>query len=312
MQDATHRSPPIISSLLSLALVVLVASAIAGARPPLFLAINASALIPAFILWHLFANSRLLSLAFVNLVAVYASVFALFADEVFEGVGTGVLALGFLLPIVMFLLGCWWRQAEVGAEVAHPTLAGERGITRAIVWLAPVFLVGLTVLVLSRLSQPLVDNNLGFLAAMLLIGLIVMVVSRDVATFLVDVGLLFEEFFGRVRHLLVPAFAFLTFYSLLVVVFASVYSLVSRFGIESHFRVALEMRPLSFAESLHFSITTLSTVGYGDIVPLTSLTRTIAAIQVVCGTLLLLFGVSEILEYARERRRPRRRSGHED
>ena len=168
------------------------------------------------------------------------------------------------------------------------------------------------VLALSRLSQPFVDNATGFLAAMLLIGLIVMVVSRDVATFLVDIGLLFEEFFGRISHLLVPAFAFLTFYSLFVVVFASVYCLIGRYGIDSHFQVALEARPLSFSEALHFSVATLSTVGYGDIVPLSSIARVIAAVEVVCGTMLLLFGVSEILEYAREQRRPRRRSRDED
>jgi len=53
---------------------------------------------------------------------------------------------------------------------------------------------------------------------------------------------------------------------------------------------------------------TPSTVGYGDIVPLTSVARLIAALQIVCGTLVLSFGFSEIAAYARDRsdrRRPR-------
>lgn len=312
MTTTKRRRAQIVSNVLSVALVVLVAFAIASSRTGLFGTIIASALVPAIALQRLFPESRLLWMAFVNLVAVYASVFALFVDEVFEGVGTATLSFGFALPIALFLFGCWWRRAEVGAEVAHPALRTEQGVVRALFWLAPVFMVGAVVLALSRLSQPMVDSEIGFLAAMLLIGLIVMVVSRDVAMFLVDIGLLFEEFFGRVSHLLVPAFAFLTFYSLLVVVFASVYCLISRFGIEAHFRVALEARPLTFAEALHFSVATLSTVGYGDIVPLSSIARVIAAAEVICGTMLLLFGVSEILEYAREQRRTRPRRRHDD
>ncbi len=46
----------------------------------------------------------------------------------------------------------------------------------------------------------------------------------------------------------------------------------------------------------------MSTVGYGDIVPHSSLARVLASIEIVCGFMLLLFGVSELLEYTREHR----------
>jgi voltage-gated potassium channel len=62
-------------------------------------------------------------------------------------------------------------------------------------------------------------------------------------------------------------------------------------------------RALSFPEAIHFSIVTISTVGYGDIVPASNLARVLAFIEVVCGVMLLLFGVSELLEYTREHRR---------
>jgi hypothetical protein len=45
------------------------------------------------------------------------------------------------------------------------------------------------------------------------IGLIILGVSRSVAIFLVDAGLLFEEFFARMSRLAIPAFAFLTLYA---------------------------------------------------------------------------------------------------
>ena len=57
----------------------------------------------------------------------------------------------------------------------------------------------------------------------------------------------------------------------------------------------------TFFESLYFSVTTLATVGYGDIVPLSNLVRMLAAFEVIVGVLLILFGVSELLEYARHR-----------
>jgi hypothetical protein len=62
---------------------------------------------------------------------------------------------------------------------------------------------------------------------------------------------------------------------------------------------------LSFSESIYFSIGTISTVGYGDITPHSSLARVLASLEVFCGIMLLLFGVSELLEYAREHRQGR-------
>jgi hypothetical protein len=59
---------------------------------------------------------------------------------------------------------------------------------------------------------------------------------------------------------------------------------------------------LSFSESIYFSIVSIGTVGYGDIVPHSSLARLLASIEVICGFMLLLFGVSELLEYTREHR----------
>jgi voltage-gated potassium channel len=137
------------------------------------------------------------------------------------------------------------------------------------------------------------------------IGLVVLGVSRDVAIFLVDAGLLFEEFSGRIARLVIPAFAFLTFYSLLIILFASAYHMLSVYIPGAHFYVGGTARSLSFSESIYFSIISIATVGYGDIVPHSSLARLLASIEVVCGFMLLLFGVSELLEYTRENRRKR-------
>ena len=90
----------------------------------------------------------------------------------------------------------------------------------------PVFFVGAAVILLSRTVGALANMDMMAPRNMSIIGLIVLTVSREVAIFLVDAGLLFDEFFSRVSRLVIPAFAFFTFYSLIVILFASAYRLI--------------------------------------------------------------------------------------
>lgn len=295
---------------ISLTLVALVAVSVAGNALILFLAIIASAGVATALIRWLFPEAPFFALTFANLIALYASIFAFFMEELFELIGPAVAGLGFSFPVLFFLVGCWLRREDVQAVVDNPDLRGGRRLYRALLWLLPVFAVGFGVLVLSVIDAPLVNNSAAFLASMLLIGLIVLAVSRDVAVFLVDAGLLFEEFFHRMSRLAVPAFAFLTFYSLLVIVFASIYCILSQYSPDPHFRVANVARSLGYSEAIHLSITTISTVGYGDIVPISNAARVLTSIEVICGVLLLLFGVSELMEYTREHRREHGAGGH--
>ena len=91
----------------------------------------------------------------------------------------------------------------------------------------------------------------------------------------------------------------------LAIVFAGVYRVLDKLGDASHFSIHGVVRDITYAESLYFSIITMATVGYGDITPVTNVARLIAAVEVVLGVLLLLFGFSEIMSYMRERRGPR-------
>lgn len=288
---------------LSFCLVVVVALAIAGVDSPLFLAILACATLPTVALHRMFPKSGLLWIAFVNLIAVYASVFALFVDEVFKGIAPWTLSLGFAIPIGLFVLGSWRHQARLAEQTVDTAPPSHALISGAFNWLIPIGGVGAVVMMVALVSAETAGSEPFFLAAMVLIGVIVFAVSGEVANFLVNVGLLFEEFAQRLTHLVVPALAFLTFYGLIVVVFAAVYTIASQAGLRDHFRVGANVRTLSYPEALHLSVSTLSTVGYGDIVPLSSLARSLTAIEVVIGTMLLLFGVSEVLEYTRERRK---------
>ena len=290
---------------LTIVFISLVAVATAGIANLLILAIVLSAALAIAVIRVLFPASPLFSIAFGNLTAIYVAIFSLFVEEVFAEVKVRILGIGFCLPIIFFVAGCWLRRGQISTLVARPAIRDGQRLMQAAAWLAPIFLVGAAVFLLSRTDETLANTDMVFLGAMFIIGVIVLAVSRDVATFLVDAGLLFDEFFTRVSQLLVPAFAFLSFYSVLVILFASVYRIMSQYSFEPHFYVGNTPRALSFSESIYFSIVTISTVGYGDILPHSSLARVLASLEVICGFLLLLFGVSELLEYAREHRRNR-------
>jgi voltage-gated potassium channel len=290
----------------SLAFVAMVAFGVAGSLNALFVAITTSAAVASVLVRWLFPRRAFFSLTFANLIAVYAAVFAFFMEQVFGNVSSVAAGIGFSLPVVAFLCGCLiWRES-IGLLVNNPSLRDSHSLLSSVSWLLPISAVGIGVLLLSLQYSVVVDTSLVFLATMALIALIVLAVSQSVAIFLVDAGLLFDEFFQRMSRLAVPAFAFLTFYSLFVIAFASVYSIMSRHSGEAHFKVEGVARGLSFSEGVHFSIVTISTVGYGDIVPISSMARALASAEVVCGVMLLLFGVSELIEYSREHRRDRR------
>lgn len=290
---------------LSLAVTALVAIAVAGKPDLRFFAVVGSACVAALIVLRLFPKGRLLALTMINLIAVYVAVFAFFVDELFGRIGPDIVGVGFLLPPSAFLAGCWYWRDEVTAVLDAPHLRDTKSIFQALKWLVPVFSVGGGALLLSVYAESVVNNEVAYLGAMGIIAFIVLVLARDIATFLLDAGLLFEEFFRRMARLAIPAFAFLTCYAMMVIIFASLYMLMARHGGQAHFRVVGETRAITFPEAVHFSITTLSTVGYGDIVPASNAARVIASAEVICGLLLLMFGVSELQEYAREHRRQR-------
>ncbi|MGE5202162.1 MAG: potassium channel family protein [Acidobacteriota bacterium] len=254
------------------------------------------------VLYTVFPGSRFFTFAFANLIGIYACVFGFFVEVHFREVDRAVVAIGFVAPLAAFLAGVLWRRHLIRAVVFSTELRDERRFGHALLWLAPVFAVGALTFVIPEAHPSTAALDWIFLAAMGTIAAVVLVSSRDVAVFLLDTGLLFEEFFGRAAGLIVPAFAFLTFYSLVVILFAAVFSVLDRLTHIPHFRIDGAVRPITFAEGLYFSVTTLSTVGYGDIAPATGLARVLVGFEIICGVMLLIFGVNEIMNYSRDRR----------
>jgi voltage-gated potassium channel len=206
-------------------------------------------------------------------------------------------ACGFILPLAAFVGGAYWRRHTIRTIVLTEDVRTGPRFNRIFIWILPVFAIGaLTFLMPGHDIAPTVVTEL-FFVAMLAISAVVLLVSRDISIFLLDTGLLFEGFFQAAARLVTPAFAFLTFYSLLVIVFASLYTILDRFTDPPNFMIDGRPRDITFPESLYFSLVTLSTVGYGDIQPHTGFARLITATEILLGVLLLLFGFSAIISH---------------
>jgi voltage-gated potassium channel len=284
------------------ALLALIALSLEDLGVYLVVVLFGSVAVLVAVLYTVFPGSRFFTFALANLIGIYACVFGFFVEVHFRQVDRAVVTVGFVAPLAAFLAGALWRRHLIRAIVFSTELRDERHFGRALLWLAPVFAVGALTFVLPEAGLSTATLDWIFLVAMGTIAAVVLVASRDVAVFLLDTGLLFEEFFGRAAGLIVPAFAFLTFYSLVVILFAAVFSVLDRLTEIPHFRIDGAVRPITFAESLYFSVTTLSTVGYGDIAPVTGFARVLVGFEIICGVLLLIFGVNEIMNYSRDHR----------
>lgn len=285
------------------ALVLLIAFAAVAALDYFVVVMLVAIVVAVGFFYVSFPGSRFFSIALANFLAIYTGVFVYFVETNFAAISAWAVYVSFCLPVAAFLGGTWLRRAEIRAIVTAHRVREERRFGRVLLWLLPVFAIGTATFLLPDSGLTEYAHDKALLASMTAIAAVVGVVSRDVSTFLLDTGLLFEEFFQRVCRLIVPAFAFLTFYSLLVVVFACFYRILDRFSGAPLFIIDGEQRSITFAESLYFSIVTLSTVGYGDILPEGSFVRVLVAFEVVLGVLLLLFGFSEIFGYARTHKR---------
>ncbi|WP_282610774.1 potassium channel family protein [Pelagibius sp. Alg239-R121] len=254
-----------------------------------------------------FPGSRFFAIAFANFLSVYTCVFVVFVETNFSGVIAPAAQIAYILPMVGFIAGTWLRRDAIREiVVSHRVQEGGR-FRRGLPWVLPLVLIGAVSFMIPGQALGAQMESYLLVGAMALIALVVFTVSSNVSAFLLDTGLVFEAFFNRVQGLYIPAFAFLTFYSINVIVFASLYRILDRFSDDYQFAIDGAARNISFQESLYFSIITLSTVGYGDIVPVSSGLRALSAVQIVLGVLFLLFGFSEIMSYSKERG-----SGHKD
>jgi voltage-gated potassium channel len=266
--------------------------------------------VAGFFLW-LYRGSRFFVISFANAIAVYACFFTFIVQSNFPAAGPAFVAIAFLLPIVAFVGAVWLRRETIRSVVdAAPTVCVHR-IGRGTNWLLPLIVAAATTFLVPVAEPTPLETGIGLIVAQAMVALFIMSASHDICIFLIDTGVLFDQLFVRLVQLAAPAFAFLTLYSLTVIVFAAVYRIIERFSPGPNFIINGQSAEVTFNQSLYFSLVTISTVGYGDIYPSSDVIRLVASVEIIAGVLLLVFGLYEIMNFARaiEEREARREHG---
>lgn len=280
--------------LFTLALVGLVAAAI-GADWAFALSALAVCAIGFGFFYLVFPGGGHFGAVMANALAVYACLFTWFHEANFTAAPRAAVVTALALPVACFLVGCFFRRAPIAAAIRARRRPNPARLPRTASWLPAVALVGALTFLLPRQGFGPQLQGAALLAAMAVIGLVTALAARDMILMLLDIAQVFEAMYARLDRLAVPVLAFLTSYSLLVVVFASLYRIAELSLGAPQFLVRGHLANISFADALYFSVITIATVGYGDITPAGPLVRGLASIEVVLGLLLLLFGFSEIM-----------------
>lgn len=244
------------------------------------------------------SGSVFFDIVFANAITIYLCFFTFFVESLFSGVDQLFLSIGFVLPPVTFLLGTALRRHQIKQIVTSGLMDSDADFARSFLWLLPIAAIGVSAFVVHQgatFGQD--DLNYIFLGEMGLISFVVFLASKDFALLLMDTGIIFSDLFARNANLIKPAFAFFTLYSLNIVIFAAAYSIIDHLSVTHHFTVHGVARDLTFVESLYFSLVTISTLGYGDILADTNAIRFIVGMQSFFGTMLFFFGVHAILTH---------------
>ncbi|MBX9699786.1 MAG: potassium channel family protein [Acetobacteraceae bacterium] len=281
---------------LGVLLMLLVAFAIADRGGPLPLTVPGVSALAMGVLYIAFPHGPQFSLGAATSLAMYACIYVVIGRAAFPEAPHWAQATGHALPIVVFVVVCLAqrdrlrRYAQQGARTADLMHLGD--FMRWLIAAAFVGAVSLSAPV-NRLDP--LGQGIALVGAMAVIALISLRAVDDVVRLLVDMAVIFQTMTRRMQHLVVPMAAYTSLWALLAVVFACLYRIADGVSRDFLFHGAEGPMHIGFADALHFSVVTLTTVGYGDINPRDDGIRLLASIQMLLGQLLLLFGFIEIM-----------------
>jgi hypothetical protein len=280
---------------MSLTLVLLVAGGVADRGGTFPLVLLGGSAIAVGALTMLFPHGPQFALGATNGLAMYACLFVVLGRAGFPEAPGGAREAAFLLPITAFVLACWLRRRELGAWAQGEEPPDLKHLPRFARWLGAIGVVGIMSLMLPMNRLPPPGQGAALLTAMGIIAAISALAVGDVVRLLVDIAAIFRNISARLSRLAVPIAAFASLWALLVVVFGCIYRIADGVSQEPLFKGGSGAVRLGFSDALHFSVVTLSSVGYGDIIPVDDGIRLLAAMQMLCSQLLLLFGFYEIM-----------------
>ena len=261
----------------------------------------------------LFPGGAHFGMTVANYLAIYACMFEFFRAANFPLAPRNFALAAVAMPVLGFLGGCIVRRRQVFSIIHARRIRELEHLPRITSWLLGALAVGAASFALPRLDLAPPQQGVALIAAMALVTLFVVASVRDVILVMIDIAMVFEAVAARLDRLVRPMMAFVTFYGLLVVVFACLYRIADLTTRTPQFSLHAEPARISFVDSIYYSVATITTLGFGDIVPTSLLVRAITAVEVVSGVLMLLFGFSEIMRsggadqeaHPREHRIPR-------
>ena len=252
-------------------------------------------------LFHVaFKGSGFFSVIFANAVGVYACLYIILIVANFPSAHPVSVQLGFVLPLAMFAAGVLGHRGTIQHILEdtpkHITLP-FRGVFR---WIGPLLMMAIatTYLRISGWSAETQDGTL--LTSMAVIGTVAFLASKNIALFLMKCGSTFRDFLNNAVKLAQPAFALLTCYSMITIFFGSLYAIYDQAMPAPQFLINGRAEALTFPDGLYLSLSTLTTVGFGDIIAISPFARLLVSAEVLCGVLLLLFGVEAMLDRHRK------------
>ena len=284
---------------LTLALTLLVAGGVADQGWEFSVAALAVAGLAVGGLHLIFPHGPLFALGVANGLAVYTCLYVVLGRAAFPLAAEWARPLGFLLPVMGFVAACWWRREHLLRLANGSTPPDLAHLPRFARWLMFVAMVGVISMGLPVNRLTALPQSLVLLLAMAAIAGISARAVSDVVQLLMDIAGILHDVGRRLAHLAVPMACYVSVFALLAVVFGCLYRIADGISRAPLFASTGQPLILGFSDALHFSVATLSTVGYGDIHPADDGIRLLAAIQMVLGQLLLLFGFAEIMRSSR-------------
>ena len=245
-------------------------------------------------------GSAFFNVILANVITIYMCFFAFFVESIFPEVAAAFITAGFLMPLAAFVAGAANKKDEITGIIQSQVYINEAKFVRSFLWLIPIGVIGVMAFVLHQSHENISAQHRQwyFLGEMGAISAVVFMASRDFTLMLIDTGVLFGEFFASNAKLIKSAFAFFILYSLNIIVFAAVYKNIDVLSTVHQFEIHGTERHVTFVEAVYFSLVTVSTLGFGDIIPLTNAMRFIVGLQSFFGTLLFFFGVHAILGHS--------------
>lgn len=298
--SAKLRRRLLVTIVFTLFLLGLISLALGVTNPTVAIVALVSVLSLALFFHLVFPGSDFFSAVFANSIGIYACIFVFFVEENFPDTYVVVQAVAFVMPLLGFLAGALWHRRDITNAVVGKKEEVEHDFLRAAAFLSPLTLVAAASFVIPIREAGVVPQSVALMSAMVVVSVTALFAANQITAFLLDTAILSEHFFANAARLVKPAFAFFTCYSLIVLVFGCLYTILDRYAPPPNFMIGGAVREMSFGEGLYLSVVTLSTVGYGDVIAQSAIARILVGLEIFAGVVLLLFGFQAIISSGRK------------